>query len=782
MTPVSATMDRFRNVGRALMGAVCLSALLLTGAARAFGETENLDEAMRRKLRAATASWSFAFLEDGLNHYFWQPEGLIYRDVQTGAEVVRMSTTNGLSNFFHNDLGMSPWSADGRRMAFVSTRDTGAFLKDRIDQNIWFVTDTDGSRERTLINGTTRVYSSLDDYFYWSPQMPDTYYGFGRTFAGAGGLSGNILYKASVTDTDVFTQPLLTFPTTNGATLKLGKSLSPDGRKVVAMTGGSGLEAWYYPATIAPESGAKLDDPDGYTSFRNLDTYWGDTPASFDRMHNQFLVGGGGWIYILPSGSHAWWRLKTTGTGADGGPVHLVDHEPPYEFGEAWPENTGYADKPDPFGCKYWSHFVPDRWGRMSLFSNGDVNPIGAGIWNVQSHAYAVPTYGGGAQHHAWDGFSDWSLTSKGPDAAASYADDRIYLHRYDEPGSMTTVCYTHVMYNNPGNIKQTDDEYASLARPAQSPDGTKVAFHSTFLNPKSGTFDSKPDIYWAVAYYPFPPTGLSADIGAGVKLAWLPPMYTMRGWPYASPNPPKDAKDWPLLDAGGRETGEPIYAREVKKYHVWRSPTGTSNWSEVGTVTAEYASAYAEDPAQFMLHPVAGGRKVSPENKISFSDSPGDGVFHYAVTTEEHSGLESDRLSEVLRVTVSGGQVLESAVVQAAGQRDFWKTLPPAPPGLTVAKQSTPGHYRLSWTEPASSKIRYYNVYYATAGIPEADQRFRIASLPVGTTTWLDWNADPAQPAYYRVTSVDRYGNEGAASSSDLSVPAPPQGLRINP
>ncbi len=66
-----------------------------------------------------------------------------------------------------------------------------------------------------------------------------------------------------------------------------------------------------------------------------------------------------------------------------------------------------------------------------------------------------------------------------------------------------------------------------------------------------------------------------------------------------------------------------------------------------------------------------------------------------------------------------------------------------------------------LSWKEPVDSKIRYYNIYYSSNGMPTIDPRYRIASPPVGTKFYSDWLADMSKPGYYKVTSVDRYGNE---------------------
>ena len=88
---------------------------------------ENLDELNARKSRLSSASWGYQYLEDASDHYHWQNETVMYNDVQTGHEVWRMSTTPNIINYYHNDIGVTPWSANGKRMAFISYRGTGAF-------------------------------------------------------------------------------------------------------------------------------------------------------------------------------------------------------------------------------------------------------------------------------------------------------------------------------------------------------------------------------------------------------------------------------------------------------------------------------------------------------------------------------------------------------------------------------------------------------------------------------------------------------------------------------
>jgi hypothetical protein len=716
---------------------------------------ENLDELNARKSRLSSASWGYQYLEDASDHYHWQNETVMYNDIQTDHEVWRMSTTPNIVNYYHNDIGVTPWSADGKRMAFISYRGTGAFSA---SYALWMVVDTDGKNLRPIPNGAARERSHTE-YFHWSPQIPDVYYEFWRDEQGHTTYQETDLMKCTVSNNDVSSNLLIAFPTAHGSELFLNKTISGDGRKVIAMPW---VENWNYPATIYPEASAGLDDPDGYTVDRNMDPVWGDTPSSYDSHHDQYYAGNGAWWFIMPSGTHAWWRLKVLGSAADGGSRYSFSA--PSNFNEQWPENTvaDWGGTRDPFGSEYWSHFVPDRWGRYALFSNTEsFDAVGTGIWDIMNHQYSVESFQQGCQHHDWHGFTDWTISTSGGSAS-------LTSQKYNDVNSIFTICNTHVRYNG-------GSAYNTLPRPAQSPDGTKVAWHSEFLNSNDAT-----DIFWTVVMYPHPPTNLDASNNNGVEINWLPPKYSERGWPYAESDPQLNSQGWPLTDGSGQEIGEPLYAREIKAYHVWRSPSGNSEWTEVGSVNAQYAYTYVENSDLFMLHPVVNGLKVDNTNKISFIDHPPDGTYYYAVTSEEHSGLESRKLSEIVRVTVNGGIAGGSTITQSQGQTGFWTTAPSAPGNLSVQNGTASGHFHLSWVEPQDSKIRYYNIYYSSTSTPPADQRHRIASVPVGTSEYLDWCAVPGA-GNYRVTSVDRYGNEGTEVYHS-SAPGPPQGVLVSP
>ncbi|MGD0976784.1 MAG: hypothetical protein ABR875_00620 [Minisyncoccia bacterium] len=750
---------------------------------------ENLDEMMTRKARRTVNVFPSSVLEDTSNHYIWQPETLEYKDAETGHEVWKMSDSPNLKEYYQNDIGVSPWSADGKRMAFWTwDRNTAAFTGEE-NSYMWMLVDTDGKFLRPIVNGPSRMASG---YFHWSPQIPDTYYDEGSAaywpWSTTPKFDSKKIYKATVSDTDVSAIPLLTF-NFNGP--NISKYISPDGRKIIADEWVNDTDPhMLYPATIYPESQATVALPNGYSQWRNFGPY-GGTPTTPTRYHDSYYVGDGSWFFGMPDIGATWWRIKALGSAPDGGALYTGD-DGNHNFGEIWPEDHGSLSTGDisspfvdpgetynPSKTAYWSHFVPDMWGRYALFSNVDdglpgtgtynyYDRIGTSVWDIQKHQYVVPSFGGGAIHHDWHGFTDWTVSSSsgGPStcgATGTWANEHILSQKYNDSTAQILVSCAHTAVNG-------GTDYNSIARPGQSPDGTKVAWHSEFLNPGA----NMTDIFWSVVMYPYPPTTLNANYSSGVNLSWLPPQYTNRGWPYASANPSKDALGWPLLDSNGNEIGETLYAREIDKYHIWRSTSQNGPWQEVGTKTADYSYTYAEDPTMFMLHPIANGLKVSPSNKIAYTDNPGNGTFYYALTSEEYSGLNSDHLSDILKVTVSGNSV-SGSVVQSQGQKNFWTTPPTVPSGFSYAVQSNHGQYRLNWTQPNDTKIRYYNIYYSNSANPSAIQQQRIASVPVGTATYLDWLADSSATGHYGITSVDGYGNESAIILSNTPPPPTP-------
>ncbi len=283
----------------------------------------------------------------------------------------------------------------------------------------------------------------------------------------------------------------------------------------------------------------------------------------------------------------------------------------------------------------------------------------------------------------------------------------------------MNTISLTCSPFVNPyTEINGTQSTYCSMPRPAQSPDATKVLYASTMLQKR----DDKPEVYVAVAAYPHPPRNLVASGTTSVTLSWQK---------------------------------HPV-SRELKGYHVYRSTGNDAAFVEL-TSSASTATTHVDNAV-----------------------TPGS-TYYYAVTSEEYSGLESDVLSEVLRVNVTQSSI-QWSIHRPEGTRE-WDSTPPARVGALSMQQIAAGQYRLNWLAPPDRDVRYYNVYYSVAGPPVPSPQRLIASTPKNVTTYLDWLARTDSPPYYTVTAVDRSGNESAPTSipgpADQVPPAPVRDLR---
>jgi hypothetical protein len=684
--------------------------------------SENLDEIVARSARMASATWGPNYVEDANNHYKWQPETLMYTDVNTGHEVWRMTSTKDEDNFYHNDISWAQWSANGKWLAFASTRDTNAYRK---TSNItWFIVQTNGADLMPVIDGANREYSSAHEYFHWSPQIPDVYYETGGNQDGLR-LNGYDLYKNTVSNTGVTRQLLFTTNRGNGNTKpkKLSKTISGDGKKILLRDSYVPSGPHYlYPCTVYPENAAGCDW-DGYSIDRGQGPGYDTMSDSYTREHGGalFLSGNeanGYYTYIMPSGTSAWWRMSLTGSAPDGGPLYTNGGV----SGEVMIMSTKLPNNPPWPESHYWSHVSPDWWGTKVVFSNmEDDNRPGIAHQDAVTHEYDSRSFLNdyGVQHNDWHGFTDYTVSSYTPNSRPDGLGQRITSQRYNDATltDIQTVCFAHTR-------EKGGSAYSTLPRPFISPDGTKVAWSSEFLNGSA----NRNDIYWCVIQNPKPPTSLNVSKnGDSVRLTWQRPSYTTRGWP-------------------NEKTDVPPTSKEIKGYHVWVSDNGNTGWSEVtsGAISTEYID----------LNQANGTTK------------------YYAVTSEEYSRLESRKLSEVIEVINNSKGTIKTKISSPSGKMNYWTSPPKAPIKFTAKKTGVAGQYSLKWLSPDDKKIRYFNVYYATRGNPEISQRTRIASLPVGTIEYLDWNADKEKNGFYMITSVDRQGNESRAIGTDKQVP----------
>ncbi len=726
---------------------------------------EDLDEVHSRKARLSTATMPHTTFEGASPTYYWQPETLQYRDTTTGREVWRFSYGPAGSNNTTEDISTTHWSANGNRVAFGSNRFNVYRKTGPATDYTWFFANTDGSLLRP---GHQLSCASWNWSFYpaWNPAKSDTFYLPGD---GKSGRNFYTLYENTVSDTGSTFTPVVNLDSSTVRRIFLKKGMAPDGSKLFFLDLGNSL------AFVVNLAAGTLETPNtGYSIALPWDAAWGDTAIGVGSpsWHDNYIAGAvngkyGLWMYHLPAGSHAWWRSRLTGSGPNSAPTHTPDTVAPYAWGgELEPVNT-VVGGPDPWGLvSYVSHFTTDRWGRYGLFSKSNNAPYGASLIDLNdTHDYwnaAQAFEGVSVQHHSWDAWSDWSASSGGIHGTLDYSTYRVVTQSLRDPSSQTEVAYTHTRIIG----VPASPDYNSVPRPTQSPDGTKIMFASTFLQ----SSDDDVQLFWAVAYYPYPPEIIgAAKSGSDVRLTWdfnqgtagapnlvNPRTYATRGWPH-------------------EDNDRPPSPREIFAFRVWVSSDAAS-WSPLGTTAYNNCSGINECGSW-------------SETAWSFDASqPNGSTRYYAVTSVEHSGLESHTLGNVWKVVLDAAGAItlqeQHATYPTApgGTTSFYSVKPAVPRTLTVAHQQAPataaGQYTVTWSPPADkSLVRYYNLYVADGATPTATQQRRIASVPAtadtsgsGTYTYVDWIGAPDGSSQYGVTAVDFWGNE-----SDLGALAPP-------
>jgi hypothetical protein len=772
-----------RDILRSLWMTVFLIALVPF---QCFASTENLDEMMSRQANRLSGSntFSYQYMENAANHYLWQPETLRYADILTGNEVWKIAGS-GLEANDLPDISFPQFSADGKYLVFESTRASaslptpswGASNNGRLQM----VMRTDGSILRPTPNATNRCLDQR--YFTWSPVELNIGYNFG--VAGTGvcgeGETPNILYQDTFSDLTESHASYLTFPAnspSSGMVYRIKKGISGDGTVVMADSGTPGT-VYLQPAQVYPTASKALLLGTAYNANRpTYDSYWGDhSSLTWTTLHDQYMSGTLAttvWFHWMPEqgGIGIWWRSTPTGTASDGGPVHTSNHTGPFTpqpwGGQMEPTNTittGF-NQLDPWQnptgtpvatASYFSHYTPDRWGHYIICASSQLADGGTGIWDSTNDDWIVQTFGQLTTHNDWHAWSDWSVSSN---YQVNSVETKISTQNFNDSNSQIVLCSTHT--NGEGN-------YNELPRPTQSPDGTKVVWHSSFLGVGASTAW---DLMYVVAHYPYPPEIYQATASGGkVTLTFdygenrgTPRGYTTRRWPDES-------------------TGTYPPPRETKQFRLWSSANGTSGWTPVTTTAYTGWSRYNYS---------TGVWTGNTYQTITAGQAAGT-TMYYALTAQEWSGLEGT-IGNVWEVTLTSGGAISSSVQQTTypstpgAKPTHYTTAPGAPTGLAVTYEQSPatapGQYTISWTAPSDPKglIRHYNLYALDGSTPTAIQNRRVASIAVGATSFIDWLGNTNGSTEYALTSVDYFGNESQAATvgGNTDPPPPPTGVHL--
>ena len=722
---------------------------------------EDLDELEARTSRKSVNT--FYNGEGSAPTYYWQPQTMVYTDTSTGHEVMLWSQTANVNTYRTiTEYGMQPWSADGKRIAFTQDISTAAYTRSNYP---WYVARADGTYFRPVVD-TAHRDDTRRPYYNWSPTLPDVSYTVGYNAQGVTGKDSNGIYREVATDSEETSTLIVDLIPADTTTLRHGGMKHPITGDGLYYAAASWAETEpFYIAQIEPSGSRALT-----LSYNQptLDTYWTDTPGGQGHYHDECFTGNaahGYWQYLLYT-SGSWWRQRPWGSDS-GTPDHVVDNASPYDWWDADTDAPGEmpidANKeiqaingktgtaPD-FAGHYWSHMVCDQWGTHVAYSdsNGSIAP---GVWDVENSALTgLFTGGGGVQYSAWTGFTDFAAST----CAAGATDICSVLYNSVTDGDHTVVSNLH---------SATVNEFT---KPGQSPDGTKISSRSDWLNTGSGIAD----LFMSVAYYPYPPEVRTATASGGtvtVAVDWntvgTTRGYATRGWPH-------------------QVDDDPPPPREIATFRLWRSPNGTDTWTAVDTTAYDIFDKYDFSDGTW-------DSGTESTNRWSMTNAVADGTYYYAVTSLEHSGLESHSLSNIFSITVSSGSGTGSEdtgyPASPGADSNFYTTASAGPSGVSYAHQQAPatavGQYTIAWSEPGdTSLVRHYNIYAEDGSEPTVDQTNRIASIAKGhcaggACSWVDWLGNTGGTTQYVVTSIDYFDNEGTVADAPT-----PSSIIFNP
>ncbi|MBI5545051.1 MAG: hypothetical protein HY901_14260 [Deltaproteobacteria bacterium] len=690
---------------------------------------QNLDEVMARKARSSTATF---YSGEAAPYYHWQPETLHYIDATTGHEAWRLAFKPGSVEYIGKEHGLdSVWSADGRRLGLKNVPQTR--ISAPVPSGYDWIVNTDGSRLRKALLGA-RLQNGSYGGFGWTNTQPNVIYRF-QSESGGGANKGDQLWKYTLDESNGVSGVLI---------VDLNDGIGP-GEHI--KNGISGDDRWMVGVSYdAPTHHQCNECPNPiateYLYFVRLDTgqlhrKWGMArncgPAADpygDHKPEYELAAHAGALWVLGPNADSiiiqyskggnFWQLARDGHYADGGPRWEDwdgDSFGQYEDIKIVSDGEATTSPPDPstpnnpYGNRYWGHPAFDKWGRFGVL--GDFTTAGKGTrivdrfnqWNTRP-GWVANQGKFDSGHHNWAGWTDYVLANE-------VGGDLIFTNVYTDATS-SAISVVDVERPSIGS------GYNVLPRPVQSPDGTKFTFQTVMFHSDYDGDDDDDDFgstSVAVAYFPHPPE-ITRVTGSGT--------YTVRfDWRLATPNPRGYTKrGWP-----DEASDDPPPPRETNAFRLWRSNTGTGHWQPVKTMNAEIFSRYDFSDGLW-----------TGNDFWEFTDTPGPGTWHYAVTAIEHSGLESRTLSNVFNT--AGAQ--------------------------TAAYPSDPKGKSSFSTSFQSSMIRYFNIYAKDGAAPAISQTNRVASICANCgNSYVDYLGKPDGTTRYAVTAVDSQGNESSTLSS---------------
>jgi len=653
-------------------------------------------------------------------------ERVIFKDTATGATIWRMTRAPGFTRHYYSNI--SPWNANGSLIMLRSNRDhEGKFSR--------YLLPADGSRLAPIdVNGS-----------YWCPVHPER------------------IFYTEYLPPDKAEIYLCYYNVKTGEKRRVGPKLprsglfpgpSHDGKKLLAVQNGYSRTARKSIGHIVDvETGVHTAIDFGYVTHQVWFTGRPDYTISlnYEVRNKYFKESGGGSLLI----------------NADGTNLRRIRR-------------------------KHCSHrgFGPD--GKRVAFHGGGIR-----VMNVDgTDEKVVARVGGG--HLSWQVTPDWLVVTAGNAIRCIAMKEQGFKYRISCP-----------------NTALRFSEYWTEAHLDSSPDGTKIGYASSMMG--------ETDFYQVVSRLPAPPRNLRARVQARtVSLQWEAPRFHKEVKGYLVYRSDTSGLDYQLVTRQPVEDltyGEPLPAGLDKAYYLVTAlehsgiegrPSAEACASTSGGWDGPVRHYYEMEDAVPVRPLMEHYDSAASALYVMRTDGPADGtatltvnapragaysawvrarasgaataVLSHGDTTLESPALRSDayrwfRLGEVrleegrqeLKLACAGEDLrLDSLFLtddaDATPLLDgLWdKEAPPAPSGLRAA-QTNAYEVGLAWHPVEAPDVAYYNVYASATPDFICRQEQRVASP--AATEHIDWGLKQDTGYYYKVTAVDRRGNESAPS-----------------
>jgi len=656
-----------------------------------------------------------------------QSERVIFKDSGTGAEIWRITQTpGGATRHFYMEA--CPWNCNGSRLMLYASEWDKRF-------NALFPPDAAAMKMLPFASG----------WFAWDREQPDRFY-YCRKFEGGGSAAFIYSFK--------------------------------DGSEALLRKFKGRAGAW------------RVSEDNKYLLIKE---YFPDAPLNRRTKIHLLSLDGREDIVLDPKGHiHQLWFTK------------LPDHSVEFEY-----EHGGYKRGEYPEG-----NFMMKTDGTIKRIYGGE------GIWaghRAHSPSGKLMCPGGrllivnkltgeikplgliASNHQSWEADESWLAASSGIHLIRFAADDRGFIHRIG----------SH-------NSRIGHSTYWAEAHPAMSPDGTKLGYASSMLGDI--------DFYFIVMMLPGRPRDLKAEMtDGGTKLSWRPPVHSKEILGYIvcrserSGGPVEPVTRTPVAEcrftdaeAKGRcyykvtsleRCGlESLPSNEVCSDPEWPGGIRHVFEAEFAPVTKPPAMEWFDTSASGLYCLNLGRDKPAKEVRVPFSivredefslwlrakSQDNDFVLRSGIDEQPAAALPGKKggwrwikvgdarlgrgrhelilASDMPYVLVDQVVATNDPALRPQGIEGADVTAPPRPRGLTAKPE---GRYsvRLEWTPVSAVDFHHYNVYVSESAECDARQENLVASPSDGS--YLDWGRMAGRTYYYRVTSVDRAGNESKPSDA---------------